>query len=39
VTEFTSTFDAVAAEGLDHIGAMKLAFDYWITKIKVQNFA
>ncbi|CAD8110644.1 unnamed protein product [Paramecium primaurelia] len=35
---FTQNFDALSAEGLDHIGNMKLAFDYWITKFKVHGF-
>ncbi|CAD8212467.1 unnamed protein product [Paramecium octaurelia] len=38
VIGFTQQFDAISAEGLDHIGNMKLAFDYWITKFKIHGF-
>ncbi|CAD8191967.1 unnamed protein product [Paramecium pentaurelia] len=39
VKEFTNQYTAISAEGLDYMGAMKLALDYWITKIRIHNFA
>ncbi|CAD8147177.1 unnamed protein product [Paramecium octaurelia] len=39
IKEFTNQYSAITAEGLDYMGAMKLALDYWITQIRIHNFA
>ncbi|CAD8114596.1 unnamed protein product [Paramecium sonneborni] len=39
IKEFTNQYTAISAEGLDYMESMKLAFNYWITKIKIHNFA
>ncbi|CAD8122347.1 unnamed protein product [Paramecium sonneborni] len=38
ISGFIQNYDALSAEGLDYIGNMRLAFNYWITKLKVHSF-